>query len=74
MKATLSFDLPEDRIEFEQASHAGSLAGTVSALDTAARNFLKHDHGFKTPDEVLSWVREQIDPAVRDLAHGEVLS
>lgn len=72
MKATLEFDLPEDRIEFEQASHAGALASVLSSLDTDARNFLKHGHPFKTPDEVLSWVRDSIRE-VHDLAHGIVL-
>jgi hypothetical protein len=73
VKATLSFTLPDDRVEFEQAAHAGALAGAVSALDNGARNHLEYGHKFHTPDEVLTWVREQIEPEIRSLANGEVL-
>lgn len=73
MKATLSFTLPDDRIEFEQAAHAGSLASALSELDKGARDFLKYGHSFTSPEQVFSWIREQIEPEVRSLAQGEVL-
>lgn len=72
MIATLTFTLPDERIEFEQASRAGALASALSSMDNDARNFLKYGHGFGTPDEVLAWIREQIEPEIRSLAHGEV--
>ena len=73
MKATLEFKLPDDRVEFEQAVHVGALASALSELDNGARNHLEYGHKFHTPDEVLTWVREQIEPEIRSLANGEVL-
>ena len=39
-------------------------------IDAEARNYLKHGcHKFKTPEEVLEWVRERITDEEIDL-HG----
>lgn len=43
MKATLEFNLPEERTEAEIAMHAGYLYSTLRKVDQILRTCLKHD-------------------------------
>lgn len=60
MKATLEFNLPEEAHEFYIASRATTLALEVNAVREKIRSWLKHGHEFKTPDEALVAVRDEL--------------
>lgn len=70
MKATLEFSLPEEREEFRVASRAGEMALVVADLDMKLRGWLKHGHGFKTIEDALQEVRNELCDAVV-VANGE---
>lgn len=57
---TMKFKLPEEESEFALANKGGDFYSTLFTLDQACRGCLKYGHHFKTPDEVLEWVREQL--------------
>ena len=40
---SLSFNLPEEQVEFEQAVKAGDMYGVLVELDSELRNHLKHN-------------------------------
>jgi hypothetical protein len=40
---TLSYSLPEEQVEFEQAVKAGDMYCVLTNLDSELRNHLKHD-------------------------------
>ena len=61
MKHTITFDLPEEKEEMLIAVHAMSWALAVWDLDQKLREYLKHGHKFKTPDETLESVREYLN-------------
>ena len=48
MKATLEFDLPDDKAELELATIAGQMYSTIDQVDALLRNQLKH--GDETKD------------------------
>ena len=60
MKAKLEFNLPEDNDDYTLAIKGREFWLCLWDLDQECRNFLKHKHKFKTPDEVLEWVRDHI--------------
>ena len=60
MIATLKFTLPEESNEHLLAINASKFYGALWDIDQEARGFLKHGHKFKSADEVLEWLREQI--------------
>lgn len=59
-KAKLEFDLPEDQDAFTLAIGGRDFWTCLWDLDNESRNFLKYGHSFKSADEVLEWVRQEI--------------
>lgn len=62
-KATLQFDLPEERIEFKQATEAGSLASAIWDMDQWLRSKIKYEDCNE-----LQCVRDQLYQILDD--HG----
>ena len=60
MKATLEFDLPEDRVEFEVASHAMDYRGALEEVDSYLRARLKHERLTKSASDALELVRQRL--------------
>jgi hypothetical protein len=60
VKATLEFDLPEEREEFELASKGTDWMLVLWEIDQNLRNSLKHGHEYKTADEAMEKMRELI--------------
>lgn len=64
-KATLSFTLPEERLEHLEAVHARHAFSVLYDLDTWLRGLLKHDgvHQY-TADRLAEEVRERVREAL----------
>jgi len=61
MKATLEFNLPDDRSEHELAIAGPKLLSVLWELDQWLRARVKYeDHKFATPDEALEAARAQL--------------
>ena len=60
MKATLEFNLPEDREEHRICLDAPMVRLAVNELLNDLRNWRKHGHTFTTPDAVIDQVRQQL--------------
>jgi len=58
MKATLEFNLPEDREEHRVAVNAMDIHNAVVALQSELRGWQKYGHQFKTADEVIDHIRK----------------
>jgi hypothetical protein len=70
MRATLTFDLPEERVEHLWAVRSGDMAAAISDLNRKLRAWSKYGHDFKHTDDLL----EEIRGVIRDvipLACGE---
>jgi len=66
-QATIIF---ENETELRMALDSNKFYNALHQIDAEARNYLKHGcHKFKTPEEVLEWVRERITDEEIDL-HG----
>jgi len=62
MKATLEFDLPEEREEFDMASHAADYYSALCDIDNHLRSIVKYGDG---PDEVIrlaEYIRRELMP------------
>lgn len=57
VKATLEFDLPEERNDFEMMSNASRAFIRLGDIDGICRGWLKHGHSFKTADEAIEMMR-----------------
>jgi hypothetical protein len=71
MKATLEFDLPEERVEHLWAVHAGEMASVISEVTERLRCWQKHGNDFQTIDEALGSVRAMFSE-VEGIARGEM--
>jgi|DEB19_MinimDraft_3_1074340.scaffolds.fasta_scaffold30094_2 uncharacterized protein (UPF0147 family) len=61
MKATLTFNLPEEKHEHERAVHAMEAFSLLHEIDQHLRNVVKHNEGaYESPEALASHVREQI--------------
>lgn len=60
MEAIYKFDLPEDQNDLTVFMHAYDWALTVWDMDNKLRNWLKYGHDFKTADESLESVRDEL--------------
>lgn len=60
MKAQLTFNLPEDMVEFEKASKAESYHKALWDLNEQLRKYEKYGHNFKTADEMLAAIRTHV--------------
>jgi len=70
MKATLEFNLPEERIEHLQAVHAGALVAVIDSMDEFLRNAWKYGHKYKTADEALAKTREHLREQMIDSGYN----
>lgn len=62
MKATLSFDLPEDDHDFKTATLAVDMSALLFEIRQDVRCWQKGaPHDFKRPDDVLAWLARRID-------------
>lgn len=59
MKATLEFELPDDRSEYVQATHGPDFWHALYDVRSAIRDFERH--GTRTADELISYIRCTID-------------
>jgi len=66
MKATLEFDMLEEREEMENAIHGGDWKSVVWEFDQKIRSALKYGHGFKDADEALEKLREDLRSEVQE--------
>lgn len=66
MKATLLFNLPEERCEHLVAVHAMDFALTCYEVDNKISGWLHHDHNFKTVDEALEAIRKELRDSLED--------
>ena len=60
MKAILEFDLPQETHNHHDALNGHKWRWACQDLREDIRNWLKHGHTFKTPDEALEAVREHL--------------
>jgi hypothetical protein len=66
MKATLSFNLPEESIEHLDALHGYEWKAIVMDLHRIARNSIKHGHSYKQADDAIQDMLNCIHCAVMD--------
>lgn len=64
MKATIEFNLEEDRHAFVKAVHAGEAWSELQVLDQHLRSILKHGHEYKTVEELAEHIRREINPVL----------
>lgn len=60
MKATLEFNLPDERFEHIRAVHASAAWACLDDLDLTLRNAVKYGCEFKTLDELATHLRREI--------------
>ena len=60
MKATLTFDLPEEDAEHEDAVRGTQWRGIVNEIDNQSRTWIKHGNNFKQPEEAVQAIRDLI--------------
>lgn len=68
MEAILKFKLPEERVEHETAVKAMDWFLVVTNLDEWLRTKLKHGHDFKTADDALQAMRDELREECEDRA------
>jgi len=56
----LEFNLPEENQDFLLAQRGSAFFSAFWQLDQTCRSYLKYGHSFKTPDNVLEWVRTMV--------------
>lgn len=59
-KVTITFTLPDERLEHADAIHGSAWRYIVYELSMFLRNKLKHGHEFKNADQALEAVKEQL--------------
>ena len=64
MRATLEFNLPEEREDHNLAIHGLDFALVCWDMDVKLRNWLKYGHKFKTADEALEAARDYLCEAM----------
>jgi len=66
MKATLTFDSPEDDGRFLIAYKSMDWALTVLDINNVLRNLDKHDNELKTADEAVEMIRDNLCEIMAD--------
>lgn len=72
MKSTLEFVLPQESIEFHQASHAAEAWSLIYELDSMLRNHLKYGSDSEDPQfpfDSVSNLCEYIRKEIADVLH-----
>lgn len=70
MKVILEFDTPEEQADLLRAFMANDMARDINDLMMKTQGWLKHGHGFKTPDEAIEEIREMMHEAAQIAAGG----
>lgn len=65
-KATLTFNLPEERSEYHAAAHGQDWKGIVFEMAQYLRSALKYGHEHKTADAALEAVRDKLWDMCKD--------
>lgn len=68
MQAILKFELPKDEEQLDVAIKATDLYLSLFDLDQKFREYLKHGHDFKTADEALEAMWDNLHEIMTD--HG----
>ena len=65
----LEFILPDEVDAFKLCQRGSAYYSFLFDLDQELRNFLKHHHDFKTPEEVMEYIRKKIaeDVEIQDI-------
>ncbi len=66
MKATLEFNLPEERHSFRKASQAEDVFMILFSFDNKLREWAKHGHSFNTADEAVTEIRKYLHDCLRE--------
>lgn len=59
-KVNIEYDLPDEQDAFTLATKGHDFWSCLFNLDQSCRDCLKYGHSFKTPEDVLEWVRQQM--------------
>ena len=60
MKAILEFNLPEDNYQHKAALQGADLKLIIATLDNMLRGYLKYGHQFKTADDAIETIRNEL--------------
>ncbi len=66
MKATLKFNLPEEKNEYDLTTRGADWALVSFDMDEILRVYLKHGHSFKTVDEAIEEIRNRLYETLED--------
>lgn len=67
-KYKLEFNIPEEKDEFELASHGSDIWGALWDISQEMRNYLKHDSMyFESPQEAVEYFRKRINEEINDI-------
>jgi hypothetical protein len=66
MRATLNFNLPEEREEFELAQHGSAYSIVLSDLDNFLRNALKYGNLTELEDKIYDDLRNKLHELAND--------
>ena len=58
MKATLTFDLPEENSDFRDAVQAADFKSALWEIEQQLRSWEKYGHTFKDADDAVRQIRE----------------
>jgi len=59
MRATLTFNLPDDQRDYEIATQAPKVQSFLHDFSTQLRSWYKYHHDFKDADDALDKIREE---------------
>jgi hypothetical protein len=66
-EANLQFKLPEEQEEFYAAMNGGEAFSALSGIQERLRIWRKHGHEFKTADEALDGMWQELHDQTEDL-------
>ncbi len=65
MKATLEYNLPEERSEHLRAIHSAAAWNALYNIDSMLRNHLKYGSTFNTTEELATEIRHEINDVLK---------
>lgn len=68
MKATLQFDLPDERVEHNYAVNAPHMAALLWDMDNELRMYLKHGNQDKTAEQLAVELRQMLSTVLERIA------
>ncbi len=66
MKATLEFNLPEEKNEYDLTTRGVDWSLVSFDMDEVLRGYLKYGHSFKTVDEAIEEIRNRLHEILED--------